>query len=65
MRTICDNCKHCLLHPEGQLCSKTLDFVAKDDSCRHFDNDKVFDPTNLVLFTIASILIVILFSRIL
>jgi hypothetical protein len=65
MKCICKNCKHCLEHPDGKICGKHLIFVHNDDTCEIFENDELFDPTKLVLFTVAVVAIVIFLSKIL
>lgn len=66
MRTICKNCKHFTPHHDGaSLCNKKICFVDKRDSCREFNTDEMFDPTKLVLFTVAVVAIVIFLSKIL
>ena len=63
MRCTCKNCKHCLEHADGKFCEKHLVFVEDDDYCVDFENDKLFDPTKLVLFAIVVVAIVIFLSK--
>ena len=63
MKCICKNCKHCLERPYGKFCAKNLVFVQDNDYCFDFENDKFFDPTKLVLFTIVVVAIVIFLSK--
>ena len=65
MKCICKNCKHYLEHPDGKFCGKHLIFVHNDDTCEGFENDEMFNPTKLVLFTVAVVAIVIFLSKIL
>lgn len=51
MRHICNNCKHYQKHPEGHLCNKHLEFVDTRDYCGDFDDDELFSPTKVVVFT--------------
>ena len=62
-RCICKNCKHCIEHPDGKVCDKHLVFVQDNDYCFDFENDKLFDPTKLVLFAIVVVAIVIFLSK--
>jgi hypothetical protein len=63
MRCICKNCKHCLEHHEGLVCSKHMIFVHEDDTCEGFENDELFNPTKLVVLAIVVIGIVLLCAK--
>lgn len=65
-RCICKNCKCSSVDPkQGRLCTKKMIFVHNDDYCPYFENDELFNPTKLVLFTVAVVAIVIFLSKIL
>ena len=65
MKCICDNCKRCLEHPEGLLCANKMTFVKKDDTCLDWENDELFNPTLLIVFSLAFLAIVMFLSKIL
>ena len=65
MKCVCKNCKHRLEHSDGKVCGKHLVFVQEEDYCMDFENGEFFDPTNLVLFTFAVVVIVLILSKIL
>lgn len=65
MKCICNNCKHCLIHPDGLMCNKHLVFVHKDDTCEGFENDELLDPKKIAAFAIIIAGIVIFLSKIL
>ena len=64
-RCICENCKHCVEHPEGKICDKHLIFVQQNDYCDNFETEEMSDPTKLVLFAVIVVGIVYFLSKIL
>ena len=64
MKCTCETCKHCGIHPDGNLCTKRLMFVNDNDYCDDWDTDKFFSSARLVAFTIIVIGVAILLSRV-
>lgn len=64
MKCTCENCKHCRIYDEGNLCMKRLIFVNKQDSCEDWETDKFFSPTRMVAFAIIMIGVMVLLSRV-
>ena len=65
MKCICKNCKYRIEHPEGIVCERNLAFTNPEATCLDWDNDELFKPKKLVLFTVAVVAIVIFLSKIL
>lgn len=63
MKCNCNNCKHCLKHPDGLLCGKKLIFVERDNLCEDWNSEELFSPTALVIIMVIAVAIVAICAK--
>ena len=52
----CENCKYCQEHEEGLMCTKTLIFVDKEDTCLDWDDNEFPSLAPLVFAALVAII---------